>query len=155
MEYKFSKQTLLFSIFFAIFGIVITILEIVFYIIFKETLYLIMLVLSFVLTFILFVVLIYAKTYKVVVNNECFMITKFAKTRKISFSDENVDKIKLVLENKNLLVVFEDKNEKKISQIPLNGLDENQMKELNEILKQNKENVKIEILEDIKYNAKQ
>ena len=154
MEYRFSKQTLLFSFFIMLFGMIITIIETVFVCLFDETLYVIMLVFSSLLTISLILVTIYAKTYKVVIDDQGFTIRKFGKIKNIPIDDSVLSKIRLILVNRNVDIELYNKDEKKFYYLSLKSLSDEMFKNLNDELNSVKKNVKIEIMEDVKYNVK-
>ena len=154
MEYRFSKQTLLFSFFIMLFGTIITIIETVFVCLFDETLYVIMLVFSSLLTISLILVTIYAKTYKVVIDDQGFTIRKFGKIKNIPIDDSVLSKIRLILVNRNVDIELYNKDEKKFYYLSLKSLSDEMFKNLNDELNSVKKNVKIEIMEDVKYNVK-
>ena len=154
MEYRFSKQTLLFSFFIMLFGMIITIIETVFVCLFDETLYVIMLAFSSLLTISLILVTIYAKTYKVVIDDQGFTIRKFGKIKNIPIDDSVLSKIRLILVNRNVDIELYNKDEKKFYYLSLKSLSDEMFKNLNDELNSVKKNVKIEIMEDVKYNVK-
>ena len=151
MDLQFGKQVKVLALCFMLFGFIIAIVELIFSLIFKETLYYIMLAFSCLLTLILLTLVIYAWVFKLKIDENGFFIKKLFGTRSYTYQKDDIKKIKLLVENRNVSVTLIDSKDHKITTFTCNNLIDEQFKLLQQLLPQD---IEVNIVEEEKINVK-